>query len=53
MAACSVDYRIDDDGDDGVYIRASAMIKLEWEADDWVKTSQHLGQNSFSLRTRT
>ena len=37
MAACSVDYRIDDDGDDGVYIRASAMIKLEWEADDWVK----------------
>ena len=37
MAACSVDYRIDDDGDDGVFIRASAMIKLEWEADDWVK----------------
>ena len=37
MAACSVDYRIDDDGDDGVYIRASAMMKLEWDADDWVK----------------
>jgi hypothetical protein len=37
MAACSVDYNVDEDGGDGVFIRGSAMIKLEWEADDWVK----------------
>ena len=35
MAACEVEYNIEDDGDGGVYISAGANIKIEWEASDW------------------
>mgnify|MGYP003149114684 FL=1 len=35
MAACEVEYNIEDDGDGGAYISAGANIKIEWEASDW------------------
>ena len=35
MAACTVDYDVQEDGDDGVYIRAGAKITIEWQASEW------------------
>ena len=35
MAACSVDYDVQEDGDAGVYIVVGAKIIIEWEASEW------------------
>ena len=35
MAACSVDYDVQEDGDAGVYITVGAKIIIEWEASEW------------------
>ena len=35
MAACEVEYNVEDDGDGGVYIAVGAKIQIEWEASDW------------------
>ena len=37
MAACTVNYEIQDDGDDGVYIVGGAQIRIVWDADEWSK----------------
>ena len=35
MAACEVEYGVNDDGDGGVYIAVGAKIQIEWDASDW------------------
>ena len=35
MAACDVEYDVQEDGNDGVYIRVGASITIEWEASEW------------------
>jgi len=35
MAACEVEYDVEDDGDGGVYIAVGAKIQIEWDASDW------------------
>ena len=34
-ASVNVGYQIEDDGADGVYIGAEAMIHIKWDADEW------------------
>jgi len=37
LAACTVNYEIQDDGDEGVYIAGGAQIRIVWDADEWSK----------------